>query len=346
MHHIISDAWSLNVLLGEIFTLYEAYRQDKPSPLAPLPLQYADFALWQRQWLQGEVLQTQIDYWKQQLRGATPVSLPTDHPRPLIQTNHGARLTFELPTDLSNQLQALSREQDCTLFMTLLAAFQLLLSRYTGQTDIVVGTDIANRTHIETEQLIGFFINLLPLRTKLQSTATFSTILRQVRETVLDAYTHQDLPFDMLVDLLRLERRSNEIPLVRVLFVLQNAPRAQLEFSSLKFASFMGERMTAKFEVALFMWQGSRGLQGLVIYNTDLFNASTIKNMTDHFAVLLRKLIAHFDEPVKTLDISTEEEKMQKIEEKKRRIDNKMDKLKSKKSEEIYSVAKNDLLLQ
>src|SRR5204862_437795 len=198
MHHIISDAWSLNILRHEIFALYDALSQGRPSPLAPLALQYADFALWQRQWLQGEVLQGHREYWQEQLRGAVPVELPTDHPRPLVRSQRGASLSFRLPENLSSELQTLSRGQDVTLFMTLLAAFQILLSRYTGQTDVVVGTDIANRTQIETEQLIGFFINLLALRTRLHGMPTFRNVLHQVREMVLEAYTHQDLPFDML----------------------------------------------------------------------------------------------------------------------------------------------------
>lgn len=311
MHHIISDAWSLTILRHEIFTLYDALSHEKPAPLVPLALQYADFALWQRQWLQGDVLQGHLDYWQKQLRGAVPVELPADHQRPLVRSLRGATLSFRLPANLSSALLALSRSQDVTLFMTLLAAFQILLSRYTGQTDIVVGTDIANRTQIETEQMIGFFINLLALRTRLHGMPTFHSLLHQVRDMVLDAYTHQDLPFDMLVDSLQLVRQRNQTPLVQVLFVLQNTPHSSAELPGLQLAPFGGSVTTAKFDIALFMWEGSNGLGGMVNYSTDLFEESTISTLVERFTVLLQEIVAQPDALIETLGIATPEEKRQ-----------------------------------
>ena len=195
--------------------------------------------------------------------------------------------------------------------MTLLAAFQILLSRYTGQTDVVVGTDIANRTQIETEQLIGFFINLLALRTRLHGMPTFRNVLHQVREMVLEAYTHQDLPFDMLVDILQLARQRNQTPLVQVLFVLQNTPHTIAELSDLQLSPFGGNVTTAKFDIALFMWEGSNGLGGMVNYSTDLFEESTISTLVERFTVLLQEIVAQPDALIETLGIYTQAEKRQ-----------------------------------
>ena len=197
LHHIITDGWSNQVLVHELTTLYRAFVAGQPSPLAPLPIQYADYALWQRQWLQGEVFQKHMAYWRYQLEGAAALELPTDVPRTTVQSDHGARYSFVLPTELSAQLVSLSRQEGVTLFMTLLAAFQVFLYRLTGQTDIVVGTDVANRTHVETEGLIGFFVNLLALRTDIQRSSSFRHLLQYVRAIVLGAYTHQELPFEL-----------------------------------------------------------------------------------------------------------------------------------------------------
>ncbi|HJT57930.1 MAG TPA: condensation domain-containing protein, partial [Ktedonobacteraceae bacterium] len=283
MHHIIADAWSLDVFVREVSMLYEAFAQGRPVPLPPLSLQYADFAVWQRNWLEGEVLKAHIDYWKKALRGASPLELPTDRPRPSVQSYRGASHSFALPADLSQALKTLSRQEGVTLFMTLLAAFQTLLARYTGRTDVVVGTDIANRTHLETEPLIGFFVNLLALRTDLSGNPAFRKVMYRVREMVLGAYAHQDVPFEMLVENLRLERRLNQTPLVQILFVLQNVPPSRSGLLDVTLKPFKAETTTAKFDLAVFLFEEPEGLRGTVNYSTDLFEADTIATMMSRF---------------------------------------------------------------
>ncbi|RMF36691.1 MAG: non-ribosomal peptide synthetase, partial [Chloroflexi bacterium] len=222
MHHIISDGWSMRVLVQELAALYDAFSHGRPSPLPDLPIQYADFALWQREWLQGEVLEEQLAYWKQQLSGSPPVlELPTDRPRPPVQSFRGAHRPFMLPRPLSQAIKALCRREGVTPFMLLLAAFQTLLHRYTGQDDISVGTPIANRNRAEIEGLIGYFANTLVLRTDLSGDPPFRELLKRVREVALGAYAHQDLPFEMLVDALQPERDLSHTPLFQVMFVLQ-----------------------------------------------------------------------------------------------------------------------------
>ena len=226
-HHIASDGWSSGILMRELTALYEAALLGKPAELPELPIQYADYAVWQRNWLQGEVLEQQLAYWKQQLKGAPPVLLlPTDRPRPAKPTFRGAIHRFLLPASLAEAIRALSRQQGGTAFMTMLAAFQTLILHYTQQPDIVLGTDLANRTTVQTEALIGFFVNLLALRTDLSGDPTFAELLGRVREVALGAYAHQDVPFDKLVEELQPERSLSHNPLVQVLFVQQNTPRA------------------------------------------------------------------------------------------------------------------------
>ncbi len=221
MHHVITDGWSNDVFGRELTTLYRAFAAGKPSPLPPLPIQYADFAVWQRQWLQGEVLETQLAYWRRQLAEVPPLELPTDHHRPPVQTFHGGTQSVRLPVALYEELIKLSQQEDVTLFMLLLAAFQVLLARYTGQTDISVGTAIANRLRPELEGLIGFFINTLVLRTDLSGNPSFVDLLRRVREVALGAYTHQDVPFEHLVEVLQPERDLSRSPLFQVSFGVQ-----------------------------------------------------------------------------------------------------------------------------
>jgi len=219
MHHIVSDGWSMGVFVQELAALYNAYSQGQPSPLAPLPIQYADFAIWQRQWLQGDVLQTQLSYWQQQLADAPALlSLPTERPRPSVQTFAGLHQEFTLSVELTGRLTKLSQQQGVTLFMTLLAAFDTLLYRYTGQSDILVGSPIANRNRSEIEGLIGFFVNTLVMRTNLAGNPTFSELLGRVREIALGAYAHQDLPFEILVEALQPERDLSHTPLFQVMF--------------------------------------------------------------------------------------------------------------------------------
>ncbi|WP_414574316.1 condensation domain-containing protein, partial [Nostoc sp. CCY 9925] len=250
MHHIVSDGWSTGVLVREIAVLYEAFSAGKLSPLPELPIQYTDFAYWQRQWLQGEVLETQLAYWKQQLAGAPQVlELPTDYNRPAVQTFQGASEPLVLPKALSEGLKTLSQQEGVTLFMTLLAAFKVLLHRYTKQDDIMVGTPIANRNRTETEGLIGFFVNTLVIRTELSDNPSFQKFLTQVREVALGAYAHQDLPFEKLVEELQPERNLSHTPLFQVMFVLQNAPIPPLKLSGLSLSPLKLNTTTAKFDL-------------------------------------------------------------------------------------------------
>ncbi|MEM8722033.1 MAG: aminotransferase class V-fold PLP-dependent enzyme [Cyanobacteria bacterium P01_G01_bin.39] len=293
-HHIVSDGWSVGILVRELVALYQAFSQKKPSPLAELAIQYGDFAVWQRQWLQGEVLQTQLSYWLKQLKNAPKVlELPTDHPRPAIQTFRGAKYSFNLSQELSSALNKLSQQQGSTLFMTLLAAFQTLLWRYTGQEDIVVGTPIANRNRAEIEGLIGFFVNTLVLRTSLTGEPSFAELLQRVREVALEAYAHQDLPFELLVEQLRPQRDLSHTPIFQAMFVLQNAPMETLELPGLTVGSLKSESDTAKFDLTLYLSETESGLEGNFEYNTDLFEPTTITRMVGHLKTLLEAIVAN-----------------------------------------------------
>ena len=240
MHHIVSDGWSMGVL-KEVATLYEAYSQGAESPLPELPMQYADFAVWQRGWLQGEELERQLAYWREQLGGELPrLELPTDRERPAVPSYRGAQLGFRLSPEVSAGLKELSRREGVTLFMTLLAAFQTLLHRYSGQEDIVVGSPVAGRNYRETEGLIGFFVNTLALRTDLSGEPTFVELLQRVKEVCLGAYAHQDVPFEKLVEELQPERDLSRSPLFQVMFGLQNVPQTAARLGELELAGGAG----------------------------------------------------------------------------------------------------------
>ncbi|MBV7340164.1 amino acid adenylation domain-containing protein [Chloroflexi bacterium TSY] len=283
MHHIISDEWSLRVLITELATLYEAFSQDQPAALEPLPIQYADFAHWQRQWLQGEVLEQQLTYWQQQLSGALPsLALPFDRPHPQNPTYAGALAQFTLSTEVSSKLIALSRQEGATQFMTLLAALQTLLYRYTDQEDIIVGTDVANRNQLETEGLIGFFVNHLVLRTDLSGRPTFRQLLKRVKEVTLGAYAHQDLPYDHLVGALQPERARNPRPLFEILFVYSNQVSEEVSVPGLTISPVENEFILAKYDLALFVNETNEGLYGIWRYGTELFDDSTIRRLSKH----------------------------------------------------------------
>ncbi len=288
MHHIISDGWSMDIFDRELDELYDAYCQGRPAELPELPVQYADYSQWQRKWLQGDVLERQLGYWKKQLEGAPPLlEFPTDRPRPAIQTFCGDRQSIVLPRVLSDALKELSRQEGVTLFMTLLAAFQVLLHRYSGQKDIVVGTPIANRTRPEVEGLIGFFVNTLAMRTSLFENLTFRDLVKRVRNVALGAYAHQDLPFNKLVEELHPERNSKHSPLFQVVFTLENNYSESIEQSSLSKISLETDKKTAKFDMTLCMLEHNGGLEALLEFNTDLFDATTISRMLGHYQVLL-----------------------------------------------------------
>jgi amino acid adenylation domain-containing protein len=344
MHHIVSDGWSMGVLVREVAALYKAFTCGKPSPLPELPIQYADFAVWQRQWLQGEVLDAQLSYWKQHLAGVpATLKLPTERSRPEVQAFRGATSRFVLPKDLSDAIATLSRKEGVTLFMLLLAAFQTLLNRYTNQDDIVVGTDVANRNRSEVEPLIGFFVNLLVLRTDVSGNPSFRELLRRVREVTLGAYAHQDLPFAKLVEALGTERNLNHTPLFQVLFVLQNAPIPSLELSGLTLTPIEIETGTAKFHLALFMEETEQGIIGTWNYSTELFNASTITRMSGHLETLLINIVTQPDTPIKTLEMLSKTEKQQQILEQEQRKKAKFNKFKSVKPKAV-SLPQGDLV--
>lgn len=305
MHHIVSDGWSIDVLVREVATLYECYCNGKPSPLPELTIQYADYAIWQRQYLQGEILEHQLNYWKQHLGSNLPVlEFPTDQVRSHSQSFRGASQSFHLPQNLVVALKSLSQQESCTLFMTFLAAFQVLLSRYAGTGDVVVGTPIANRDRPEIEGLIGFFVNTLVLRTDLLDNPSFRELLRRVRETTLGAYDHQDLPFDLLVEALNPQRDLSHTPLFQVMFVWQNAPMSAVELSGLTWQAVETNNKTAKFDLTLLMEETELGLRGALEYNTDLFDATTISRMAEHLQTILAGIVANPSGRVAQLPLS------------------------------------------
>lgn len=293
LHHIAADGWSLGVLVHELVTLYAAFAQGKPSPLPALPIQYADFAHWQRHWLQGETLEKQLTYWKTQLAGAPALlQLPTDFPRPPVQTFLASKLDFQISTDLTQQLRQLAQRTGATLFMTLLAAFQVLLARYSGQDDIVVDSPIANRNQQAIEPLIGFFVNDLALRANLAGNPTFLELLDQVRQTTQRAYEHQDLPFDRLVEVLQPQRNLGYNPVTQVLFALQNAPMAAFDLPDLHVRSLDPAVQQTRMDMEVHLWERSDGISGSWIYNTALFGTATIERMSGHFQTLLAGIVA------------------------------------------------------
>ena len=310
MHHIISDAWSNEIFYRELTTLYQAFSEKQPAQLAPLPIQYADFACWQRQWLQGPVLEQQLAYWRNQLTDVPPLELPADHPRPAIKTYHGAIQTLQLPTKLQEELLALSQREQVTLFMLLLTAFQVLLSRYCGQSDIVVGTPVANRTHKDLEGLIGFFVNTLVLRTQIQNNLNFIQHLTQAREMALGAYAHQDVPFEQLVEMLQPERDLSRSPLFQVMFGVQqprhlSAQNGALPAGNLLSQEMGAEHITTKFDMT---WNVTSSMHCTVEYNTDLFEATTIQRWLTHWQRLLEQLVAAPTMPIGQLQLLRAEE--------------------------------------
>jgi len=311
MHHIVSDGWSVMVLIQEVVALYAAFAAGAESPLAGLTIQYADYAAWQRQWLQSEALAQQMDYWRAQLADAPALELPTDYPRPAVQTSHGANVWFELPRDLVQALLALGQAENATLFMILTAALQTLLYRYSGQEDVSLGTPIANRTRSETEQLIGFLLNTLVLRTDLSGAPSFRELLARVRATALAAYDHQDTPFELLVETLQPTRDMSRAPFFQVMFDLQKAQLGRLELAGLAFEQLQVDIGTAKFDLALSMEEDAERLYGYLNYNTDLFAHETITAMLAHFETLLRAIVADPAQSIAALPLLTASETAQ-----------------------------------
>ncbi|HSN99708.1 MAG TPA: amino acid adenylation domain-containing protein, partial [Candidatus Nanopelagicales bacterium] len=309
MHHIISDGWSLTVLQREVSALYTAFAQGLPSPYEDLPIQYADYAAWQRRWLSGEVLERQLEYWQEKLRGAPVLDLPTDRPRPPEQTFRGRHHRLSLPPDLAAGLERLAREQGATIFMTLLAAFQALLSRYSGQGNVCVGTPVANRHRAEIEPLIGFFVNTLVMRADLSDDPPFVDLLAQVRESTLKAQAHQDLPFELLVDALGVERDLSRSPLFQVFFVLDKASTGRPTLGHLHMEPLPMEVEIAKFDLTLALEHSEGHLSGALEYNADLFDESTIARMAGHIEVLLYAIVAEPRARISELPLLTASER-------------------------------------
>ncbi|HHJ52914.1 MAG TPA: amino acid adenylation domain-containing protein, partial [Caldithrix abyssi] len=312
MHHIISDGWSIGVFVKEIAVLYEAFSKGKESPLPELPIQYADYAAWQREWLSGEVLEEQLGYWKQKLGGHLPVlELPTDRPRPAVQSSRGNSLTVIFPKELIDQVHDFSIKTGVTPFMTYLAAFYVLLYRYSRQTDISVGTPIANRTEGETEGLIGFFVNTLVLRTDLSGKPSFKEFVQRVRQTALEGYEHQHLPFEMLVEAIQPERSMSHSPLFQVMFILQNAPTGaggQAAGGDLIMQQMEVNSGTSTFDITISMVEQKIGLNTSVEYSTDLFDESTIRRMLNHLENILRNATRNPEMPISRIPLMDEQE--------------------------------------
>ena len=320
IHHIAADGWSIGVLIRELSAHYRAISTASSVELPELSVQYADFTVWQRQWLTNQVLERQLSYWKQELAGAPPLlELPTDRPRPAIQTFRGGIEGFQIEASLTSALKQISQESKSTLFMTLLAAFVVLMSRYSGQKDLVIGSPIANRNRKEIEELIGFFVNILPLRFDLSRELTFADLLAQVRQVTQNAYDHQDLPFEILVEQLQPERKLNRNPLVQVVFVLQNAPSSGWDLPGLRVEKMPWGLDAARFDIELNFWETQSGLEGYCCYSSDLFDGATIARMMQHFQNLLEAIClqhtgaiaANPQQPVSLLPLLTQQENHQ-----------------------------------
>jgi amino acid adenylation domain-containing protein len=310
LHHIICDGWSIGILLDELSTNYHAYLTETALVKPSLALQYADYASWQRNWLKGAVLSTQLSYWREHLAGAPDLLLlPIDRPRPLVSSSRGATYLFSLPASLAEALKALSRRLQVTLFMTLFAAFATLLSRYSGQTDLVIGTPIANRRLTETEALIGFFVNTLALRLDLGGDPHFDRLLQRVRDVTLAAYAHQDLPFELLVEELHPHRDLSHSPLFQVLFVLQNTPLPSLNFSDLDTELYDVAWSIAKFDLTLTLEENQRGMEGRLEYSTDLFEAATIEQLAQHWLTLLAGVVEQPEHSLSQLPLLSSQER-------------------------------------
>ncbi|HYH82065.1 MAG TPA: condensation domain-containing protein, partial [Longimicrobium sp.] len=310
VHHIVSDGWSMGVLYRELSVLYEAYREGRTSPLPELGVQYADYAVWQREHLRGEVLDRQLAYWKERLAGAPELlEVPTDHPRPAVQSFRGAHERIDLPLELLERLQALGRSEGATLYMTLLGAFQVLLGKYSGSEDIVVGSPAAGRTRKEIEETIGFFVNTLVLRTDLSGDPSFREVLRRAREATLGAYEHQEVPFERLVAELEPERSLSHTPLFQVMFAQQNAVERGVALAGLEVSEAGAELESAKFDLFLTAKATARGLRVGLNYSTDLFDRGTVQRMLGHLARVLELVAADADVRLSRLALAGPEER-------------------------------------
>ncbi len=311
VHHIISDGWSMGIFIRELSAIYEARLKNAEDILPPLPVQYADFAVWQNNWLQSDLYRDQLNYWKKKLLGGPDLlNLPMDHPRPSNQTYHGKHIAFRIPQEVANGLKNISRQEGATLFMTLLAAFKTMLFHYSRQEDICVGTPIANRNRSDIENLIGFFVNTLVLRSEVSASFSFRELLRHVRETCLEAYTHQDVPFEKIVDVVQPDRDLSHTPLFQVMFVLQNNPVHSIGLPGLEFSSLEVENGISQFDLTLTLEEYENSLSGSFEFNTDLFELETIERMVVHFQNLLKGIAANPQKRISGYPILSDREQL------------------------------------
>ena len=310
MHHIISDGWSMGVLISELGLIMNFLIKGETPALEPLPVQYADFGVWQRNWLEAGELERQLSYWKEELSDAPALlNLPTDFPRPAIQTYNGSTINFTIPEKLTSKLNWISKKEDITLFMTLLASFNVLLHKLTGEEDFCVGSPIANRNRDEIEGLIGFFVNTLVLRSKIEDGQSFSGLLKVIKDTTLDAYDHQDTPFEKLVEVLTLDRNMSYSPLFQVMMVLQNTPNENIDLGDVKIAPFEIDSETAKFDLTLNLEESGNILNGDFEYNTDLFKPDTISRIIKYYLRILETISANREVKIEDIELIDEEEK-------------------------------------
>ncbi|HEX2269094.1 MAG TPA: condensation domain-containing protein, partial [Pyrinomonadaceae bacterium] len=314
MHHIISDGWSTGLLIREVSILYDAYSHGREPELPELAIQYTDYAAWQREWLQGEILEQELDYWREELKGAPPVlELPADRPRPALPSYRGGHYTARLSEAVSDGLKALGQEETVTTFMLLLAAFQVFLYRYTGQKDICVGTPIAGRNRIESEALIGLFVNTLVIRTELSPRQSFREVLRVIRDKALEAFAHQNVPFEKLVEVLQPERSLNRTPFFQVMFSLQNAAAAEApQMSELKLEFWKHDKTMSQFDFMLTTVETDR-FNFTVEYSRDLFDETTVMRMLDHFRNLLEDIVRTPDQRISRLSLLKDDERRETI---------------------------------
>ncbi len=311
MHHIVSDGWSKAIFIREFAALYQAFSQGEVSPLAELPVQYADYVLWQRTLLKGEFLNQQLKYWQQQLSGLETLDLPTDYARPVTMSDKGASIKLTFDEALTMRLKQFSQAEGATPFMVLLAAFQILMKIYAGQHDIAVGTPIANRRKIETEALIGFFVNTLVLRSNLGGNPSFREVLQRVRQVTLGAYQHQDVPFEKIVEELHPDRHLSRSPLFQVMMTLQNIEAPQMEIAGLQVVPYNLEFSVAKFDLLLALSESTHGLIGEISYALDLFVPETIHRLVKHFELVLEEMVRDPEQRIGELCLLGEEEKQQ-----------------------------------
>ena len=311
MHHAIGDGWSIGTLVSELSALYRSFVLGETSPLPELAIQYADYAVWHRNCLEGPALDGQLAYWTRQLAGVPVLELPTDRPRPPVASHRGGDRSTIVPKSTLDAVRALGRREGATLYMTLLAAFEVLLFRYSGQDDFAVGTPIAGRSRPELEGLIGLFVNTLVVRGDLSGEPGFRELLHRVRRTAIEAFTHQETPFDRLVSVVEHPRDSSRTPIFQVMFALQNVPSPALEAPGLLFTVIELPSRTSKFDLTLFATEGPEGLRLTMEFSTDLFDPARVDRMLAHYQALLEEIVADPDQPISAVGMLTDEERAQ-----------------------------------